>query len=281
MEVKVYTDDFRGFESIPNLTSLVDYPEKNDVKNKDLDYYKNIRKIINNLIEKFKFITNNRLLFYQKIIKQLNFLENIFVNNDNDVYIGEYIYINFNFGGTIVYMDRMKEFLNKENQEKIFSQEFAYNLGKTCYYLLNGEIYHVHSQLYKKNCPNVFQHFFNKTLLNYKYFINNINDIASLKIDEFKVLEEDNKDSTYTSIMNNNIYNNDIRIGANEIKNMNFINYYGFGFIQSSFCIVPKQKKKDIKNEKDTKDYNFENFELTNHILKGFEEIFEKYKGVI
>jgi hypothetical protein len=269
MRAEVYTDNtLRNTKFIENLTSLEKFPE--DFKDKDDLYYKRIEAIINNLIDKFINVKERIPLF----LKQLNFLENIFVDENNNVYIGKYIYVEMNFSGTIVYMDPIKGLINSDNCQKIYSQEFAFNLGKIVYYLLNHDIYRIHNQLFKKNDSNVFQKFLKKTLLDYKY-IQNRDEISDLKRlykveNNIKESRDNNNTSSYTSIMENK-GNSEKGIEYNKLRDLNYVNYFGFGFIISCFCITPKKQKKD----------SYENFDISDKINNEIEEIFEKYKGVV
>jgi hypothetical protein len=285
--VYVYKDNFINTElkKKDTLISLIDLPKDREIRGNS-NYYKNIEIITNNLIQKYLNISPE---LRENFLKNLIFIESIYVektliedNLVNNVYIEE-ININntINCCGTFKYMDPMKSkafiLYNNNKLEKIYSQEFALNLGKLVYYLLNGYFYKNNVQLYQNNYPKVFQKFF-FLIINYKD-IENINQIERLKLEYIKEDDDELNQSSYTSINQSSLFNSKESKEYISTKDLNYLNYYGLGFINSSFCILSKKKRKEI--EKESKDLTYENFELPNDINEEIENIFEKYKGVI
>ena len=285
--VYVYKDNFINTElkKKDTLISLIDLPKDREIRGNS-NYYKNIEIITNNLIQKYLNISPE---LRENFLKNLIFIESIYVektlfedNLVNNVYIEE-ININntINCCGTFKYMDPMKSkafiLYNNNKLEKIYSQEFALNLGKLVYYLLNGYFNKNNVQLYQNNYPKVFQKFF-FLIINYKD-IENINQIERLKLEYIKEDDDELNQSSYTSINKSSLFNSKESKEYISTKDLNYLNYYGLGFINSSFCILSKKKRKEI--EKESKDLTYENFELPNDINEEIENIFEKYKGVI
>lgn len=285
--VYVYKDNFINTElkKKDTLISLIDLPKDREIRGNS-NYYKNIEIITNNLIQKYLNISPE---LRENFLKNLIFIESIYVektliedNLVNNVYIEE-ININntINCCGTFKYMDPMKSkafiLYNNNKLEKIYSQQFALNLGKLVYYLLNGYFYKNNVQLYQNNYPKVFQKFF-FLIINYKD-IENINQIERLKLEYIKEDDDELNQSSYTSINQSSLFNSKESKEYISTKDLNYLNYYGLGFINSSFCILSKKKRKEI--EKESKDLTYENFELPNDINEEIENIFEKYKGVI
>lgn len=285
--VYVYKDNFINTElkKKDTLISLIDLPKDREIRGNS-NYYKNIEIITNNLIQKYLNISPE---LRENFLKNLIFIESIYVektliedNLVNNVYIEE-ININntINCCGTFKYMDPMKSkafiLYNNNKLEKIYSQEFALNLGKLVYYLLNGYFNKNNVQLYQNNYPKVFQKFF-FLIINYKD-IENINQIERLKLEYIKEDDDELNQSSYTSINQSSLFNSKESKEYISTKDLNYLNYYGLGFINSSFCILSKKKRKEI--EKESKDLTYENFELPNDINEEIENIFEKYKGVI
>ena len=285
--VYVYKDNFINTElkKKDTLISLIDLPKDREIRGNS-NYYKNIEIITNNLIQKYLNISPE---LRENFLKNLIFIESIYVektliedNLVNNVYIEE-ININntINCCGTFKYMDPMKSkafiLYNNNKLEKIYSQEFALNLGKLVYYLLNGYFNKNNVQLYQNNYPKVFQKFF-FLIINYKD-IENINQIERLKLEYIKEDDNELNQSSYTSINKSSLFNSKESKEYISTKDLNYLNYYGLGFINSSFCILSKKKRKEI--EKESKDLTYENFELPNDINEEIENIFEKYKGVI
>ena len=285
--VYVYKDNFINTElkKKDTLISLIDLPKDREIRGNS-NYYKNIEIITNNLIQKYLNISPE---LRENFLKNLIFIESIYVEKTliedglvNNVYIEE-ININntINCCGTFKYMDPMKSkafiLYNNNKLEKIYSQEFALNLGKLVYYLLNGYFYKNNVQLYQNNYPKVFQKFF-FLIINYKD-IENINQIERLKFVYIKEKDDELNQSSYTSINKSSLFNSKESKEYISTKDLNYLNYYGLGFIHSSFCILSKKKRKEI--EKESKDLTYENFELPNDINEEIENIFEKYKGVI
>lgn len=285
--VYVYKDNFINTElkKKDTLISLIDLPKDREIRGNS-NYYKNIEIITNNLIQKYLNISPE---LRENFLKNLIFIESIYVektliedNLVNNVYIEE-ININntINCCGTFKYMDPMKSkafiLYNNNKLEKIYSQEFALNLGKLVYYLLNGYFNKNNVQLYQNNYPKVFQKFF-FLIINYKD-IENINQIERLKLEYIKEDDDELNQSSYTSINQSLLFNSKESKEYISTKDLNYLNYYGLGFINSSFCILSKKKRKEI--EKESKDLTYENFELPNDINEEIENIFEKYKGVI
>ena len=285
--VYVYKDNFINTElkKKDTLISLIDLPKDREIRGNS-NYYKNIEIITNNLIQKYLNISPE---LRENFLKNLIFIESIYVektliedNLVNNVYIEE-ININntINCCGTFKYMDPMKSkafiLYNNNKLEKIYSQEFALNLGKLVYYLLNGYFYKNNVQLYQNNYPKVFQKFF-FLIINYKD-IENINQIERLKFVYIEEKDDELNQSSYTSINQSSLFNSKESKEYISTKDLNYLNYYGLGFINSSFCILSKKKRKEI--EKESKDLTYENFELPNDINEEIENIFEKYKGVI
>lgn len=285
--VYVYKDNFINTElkKKDTLISLIDLPKDREIRGNS-NYYKNIEIITNNLIQKYLNISPE---LRENFLKNLIFIESIYVektliedNLVNNVYIEE-ININntINCCGTFKYMDPMKSkafiLYNNNKLEKIYSQEFAFNLGKLVYYLLNGYFNKNNVQLYQNNYPKVFQKFF-FLIINYKD-IENINQIERLKLEYIKEDDDELNQSSYTSINKSSLFNSKESKEYISTKDLNYLNYYGLGFINSSFCILSKKKRKEI--EKESKDLTYENFELPNDINEEIENIFEKYKGVI
>ena len=285
--VYVYKDNFINTElkKKDTLISLIDLPKDREIRGNS-NYYKNIEIITNNLIQKYLNISPE---LRENFLKNLIFIESIYVektlfedNLVNNVYIEE-ININntINCCGTFKYMDPMKSkafiLYNNNKLEKIYSQQFALNLGKLVYYLLNGYFYKNNVQLYQNNYPKVFQKFF-FLIINYKD-IENINQIERLKFVYIEEKDDELNQSSYTSINQNSLFNSKESKEYISTKDLNYLNYYGLGFINSSFCILSKKKRKEI--EKESKDLTYENFELPNDINEEIENIFEKYKGVI
>ena len=285
--VYVYKDNFINTElkKKDTLISLIDLPKDREIRGNS-NYYKNIEIITNNLIQKYLNISPE---LRENFLKNLIFIESIYVektlfedNLVNNVYIEE-ININntINCCGTFKYMDPMKSkafiLYNNNKLEKIYSQQFALNLGKLVYYLLNGYFYKNNVQLYQNNYPKVFQKFF-FLIINYKD-IENINQIERLKFVYIEEKDDELNQSSYTSINQSLLFNSKESKEYISTKDLNYLNYYGLGFINSSFCILSKKKRKEI--EKESKDLTYENFELPNDINEEIENIFEKYKGVI
>ena len=285
--VYVYKDNFINTElkKKDTLISLIDLPKDREIRGNS-NYYKNIEIITNNLIQKYLNISPE---LRENFLKNLIFIESIYVektliedNLVNNVYIEE-ININntINCCGTFKYMDPMKSkafiLYNNNKLEKIYSQQFALNLGKLVYYLLNGYFYKNNVQLYQNNYPKVFQKFF-FLIINYKD-IENINQIERLKFVYIEEKDDELNQSSYTSINQSSLFNSKESKEYISTKDLNYLNYYGLGFINSSFCILSKKKRKEI--EKESKDLTYENFELPYDINKEIENIFEKYKGVI
>lgn len=285
--VYVYKDNFINTElkKKDTLISLIDLPKDREIRGNS-NYYKNIEIITNNLIQKYLNISPE---LRENFLKNLIFIESIYVektliedNLVNNVYIEE-ININntINCCGTFKYMDPMKSkafiLYNNNKLEKIYSQQFAFNLGKLVYYLLNGYFNKNNVQLYQNNYPKVFQKFF-FLIINYKD-IENINQIERLKLEYIKEDDDELNQSSYTSINQSSLFNSKESKEYISTKDLNYLNYYGLGFINSSFCILSKKKRKEI--EKESKDLTYENFELPNDINEEIENIFEKYKGVI
>ena len=285
--VYVYKDNFINTElkKKDTLISLIDLPKDREIRGNS-NYYKNIEIITNNLIQKYLNISPE---LRENFLKNLIFIESIYVektliedNLVNNVYIEE-ININntINCCGTFKYMDPMKSkafiLYNNNKLEKIYSQEFALNLGKLVYYLLNGYFNKNNVQLYQNNYPKVFQKFF-FLIINYKD-IENINQIERLKFVYIEEKDDELNQSSYTSINQSSLFNSKESKEYISTKDLNYLNYYGLGFINSSFCILSKKKRKEI--EKESKDLTYENFELPNDINEEIENIFEKYKGVI
>ena len=285
--VYVYKDNFINTElkKKDTLISLIDLPKDREIRGNS-NYYKNIEIITNNLIQKYLNISPD---LRENFLKNLIFIESIYVektliedNLVNNVYIEE-ININntINCCGTFKYMDPMKSkafiLYNNNKLEKIYSQQFALNLGKLVYYLLNGYFNKNNVQLYQNNYPKVFQKFF-FLIINYKD-IENINQIERLKLEYIKEDDDELNQSSYTSINKSSLFNSKESKEYISTKDLNYLNYYGLGFINSSFCILSKKKRKEI--EKESKDLTYENFELPNDINEEIENIFEKYKGVI
>lgn len=285
--VYVYKDNFINTElkKKDTLISLIDLPKDREIRGNS-NYYKNIEIITNNLIQKYLNISPE---LRENFLKNLIFIESIYVektliedNLVNNVYIEE-ININntINCCGTFKYMDPMKSkafiLYNNNKLEKIYSQQFAFNLGKLVYYLLNGYFNKNNVQLYQNNYPKVFQKFF-FLIINYKD-IENINQIERLKLEYIKEDDDELNQSSYTSINKSSLFNSKESKEYISTKDLNYLNYYGLGFINSSFCILSKKKRKEI--EKESKDLTYENFELPNDINEEIENIFEKYKGVI
>ena len=285
--VYVYKDNFINTElkKKDTLISLIDLPKDREIRGNS-NYYKNIEIITNNLIQKYLNISPE---LRENFLKNLIFIESIYVektliedNLVNNVYIEE-ININntINCCGTFKYMDPMKSkafiLYNNNKLEKIYSQQFAFNLGKLVYYLLNGYFNKNNVQLYQNNYPKVFQKFF-FLIINYKD-IENINQIERLKLEYIKEDDDELNQSSYTSINKSSLLNSKESKEYISTKDLNYLNYYGLGFINSSFCILSKKKRKEI--EKESKDLTYENFELPNDINEEIENIFEKYKGVI
>ena len=285
--VYVYKDNFINTElkKKDTLISLIDLPKDREIRGNS-NYYKNIEIITNNLIQKYLNISPE---LRENFLKNLIFIESIYVektliedNLVNNVYIEE-ININntINCCGTFKYMDPMKSkafiLYNNNKLEKIYSQQFALNLGKLVYYLLNGYFNKNNVQLYQNNYPKVFQKFF-FLIINYKD-IENINQIERLKLEYIKEDDDELNQSSYTSINQSSLFNSKESKEYISTKDLNYLNYYGLGFINSSFCILSKKKRKEI--EKESKDLTYENFELPNDINEEIENIFEKYKGVI
>ena len=285
--VYVYKDNFINTElkKKDTLISLIDLPKDREIRGNS-NYYKNIEIITNNLIQKYLNISPE---LRENFLKNLIFIESIYVektliedNLVNNVYIEE-ININntINCCGTFKYMDPMKSkafiLYNNNKLEKIYSQQFAFNLGKLVYYLLNGYFNKNNVQLYQNNYPKVFQKFF-FLIINYKD-IENINQIERLKLEYIKEDDDELNQSSYTSINQSSLLNSKESKEYISTKDLNYLNYYGLGFINSSFCILSKKKRKEI--EKESKDLTYENFELPNDINEEIENIFEKYKGVI
>ena len=285
--VYVYKDNFINTElkKKDTLISLIDLPKDREIRGNS-NYYKNIEIITNNLIQKYLNISPE---LRENFLKNLIFIESIYVektliedNLVNNVYIEE-ININntINCCGTFKYMDPMKSkafiLYNNNKLEKIYSQEFALNLGKLVYYLLNGYFNKNNVQLYQNNYPKVFQKFF-FLIINYKD-IENINQIERLKLEYIKEDDDELNQSSYTSINKSSLFNSKESKEYISTKDLNYLNYYGLGFINSSFCILSKKKRKEI--EKESKDLTYENFELPYDINEEIENIFEKYKGVI
>lgn len=285
--VYVYKDNFINTElkKKDTLISLIDLPKDREIRGNS-NYYKNIEIITNNLIQKYLNISPE---LRENFLKNLIFIESIYVektliedNLVNNVYIEE-ININntINCCGTFKYMDPMKSkafiLYNNNKLEKIYSQQFALNLGKLVYYLLNGYFNKNNVQLYQNNYPKVFQKFF-FLIINYKD-IENINQIERLKLEYIKEDDDELNQSSYTSINKSSLFNSKESKEYISTKDLNYLNYYGLGFINSSFCILSKKKRKEI--EKESKDLTYENFELPNDINEEIENIFEKYKGVI
>ena len=285
--VYVYKDNFINTElkKKDTLISLIDLPKDREIRGNS-NYYKNIEIITNNLIQKYLNISPE---LRENFLKNLIFIESIYVektliedNLVNNVYIEE-ININntINCCGTFKYMDPMKSkafiLYNNNKLEKIYSQQFALNLGKLVYYLLNGYFYKNNVQLYQNNYPKVFQKFF-FLIINYKD-IENINQIERLKFVYIEEKDDELNQSSYTSINQSSLFDSKESKEYISTKDLNYLNYYGLGFINSSFCILSKKKRKEI--EKESKDLTYENFELPNDITEEIENIFEKYKGVI
>ena len=250
--VYVYKDNFINTElkKKDTLISLIDLPKDREIRGNS-NYYKNIEIITNNLIQKYLNISPE---LRENFLKNLIFIESIYVektliedNLVNNVYIEE-ININntINCCGTFKYMDPMKSkafiLYNNNKLEKIYSQQFALNLGKLVYYLLNGYFNKNNVQLYQNNYPKVFQKFF-FLIINYKD-IENINQIERLKLEYIKEDDDELNQSSYTSINQSSLFNSKESKEYISTKDLNYLNYYGLGFIHSSFCILSKKKKK-------------------------------------
>ena len=298
-KVKVYGANYREF---PNDTEkgFINL-DKNNIKNlveirnsiikekiEDLIY---IQKITKNIVtEIFNIFPIQKLNICAKL---LNFPEKIYVdetNKDNPkIYFENYNYISMNYSGTIKYFDSIKRMgseINKSNplRNEILGQEIAFNLGKLVYCLLNGVEYSTTSQMYKKNNPTIFQNFFDLTLRHFATIksLNDIKLIEFISLDDEQIknnLKDANNELSEMSsyILNENI-NFEMEEKGNFIGNdVIYLFYFGKGFTQTCFSIIPKKRRKKdftkIINDK----------KLTETIVqlnKKINTIYEEYLGV-
>ena len=284
-KVKVYGANYREF---PNDTEkgFINL-DKNNIKNlveirnsiikekiEDLIY---IQKITKNIVtEIFNIFPIQKLNICAKL---LNFPEKIYVdetNKDNPkIYFENYNYISMNYSGTIKYFDSIKRMgseINKSNplRNEILGQEIAFNLGKLVYCLLNGVEYSTTSQMYKKNNPTIFQNFFDLTLRHFATIKspNDIKLIEFISLDDEqikKILSKDiiNYSSDMSSYINGQTLN--IPYENKEIfkgKDIMFQFYFGKGYIENCFSIIPRKRKRTYQN-------NFEINEKTMNEIMG------------
>ncbi len=293
-KVKVYGPNYKKFPD-NNETGFIDL-DKNNVKNlveirKSWNKEKNnliyIQKITKNIVtEIFDIFPIQKLNICAKL---LNFPEKIYVNEINKdnpkIYFENYNYISMNLSGTIIYFDSIKRIgydLNSSNS--FLGQEIAFNLGKLVYFLLNGVEYSTTSQMYKKNNPTIFQNFFDLTLRHFATIKspNDIKLIEFISLDDEQIknnLKDANNELSEMSsyILNENI-NFEMEEKGNFIGNdVIYLFYFGKGFTQTGFSIIPKKRRKKdftkIINDK----------KLTETIVqlnKKINTIYEEYLGV-
>ena len=293
-KVKVYGPNYKEHPD-DNEAGFIDL-DKNNVKNlveirKSWNKEKNnliyIQKITKNIVtEIFDIFPIQKLNICAKL---LNFPEKIYVNEINKdnpkIYFENYNYISMNLSGTIIYFDSIKRMgydLNRSNS--FLGQEIAFNLGKLVYFLLNGVEYSTTSQMYKKNNPTIFQNFFDLTLRHFATIksLNDIKLIEFISLDDEQIknnLKDANNELSEMSsyILNENI-NFEMEEKGNFIGNdVIYLFYFGKGFTQTCFSIIPKKRRKKdftkIINDK----------KLTETIVqlnKKINTIYEEYLGV-
>ena len=293
-KVKVYGPNYKEHPD-DNEAGFIDL-DKNNVKNlveirKSWNKEKNnliyIQKITKNIVtEIFDIFPIQKLNICAKL---LNFPEKIYVNEINKdnpkIYFENYNYISMNLSGTIIYFDSIKRIgydLNSSNS--FLGQEIAFNLGKLVYFLLNGVEYSTTSQMYKKNNPTIFQNFFDLTLRHFATIksLNDIKLIEFISLDDEQIknnLKDANNELSEMSsyILNENI-NFEMEEKGNFIGNdVIYLFYFGKGFTQTCFSIIPKKRRKKdftkIINDK----------KLTETIVqlnKKINTIYEEYLGV-